>query len=113
MAARTILKTKNQSDSTVIPFDFFSYLAVGEYIYQNPTVTVSVWNGADANPSAMISTLGFTDTAATVELIGGVVGVTYVVTASVNTTTAVPPASPTLYETLSMSGYLSVVTGLV
>jgi hypothetical protein len=97
---RVIFGGKYAGETSAEVFDFASLLAVGETL-STATVTAAVYSGTDASPSGLIfgaATISGSQVRQT--LIGGVLGVTYVLTAQVTTSAG---------QTLQLSGYLAVM----
>jgi hypothetical protein len=84
---RVIFPPKRAGEFKPFPFDFTSFLAVGETISE-PTITVSVWSGVDANPSAVYASSTPVGAIVDVYLQAGVVGVIYLVQCSIVTSTS-------------------------
>ena len=100
MTSRIVLEPKNAAETVSIVFDFASQLAVGETL-SSATVTAVVYSGVDSSPSAIISgSAAISGTKITQKVTGGTLGVTYVLTCAVVTSTS---------QTLQMIGYLVVV----
>jgi len=104
MPNRTTQPAKLQGSTQNYTWDFLSNLAPGETI-TSQTVTMSVYSGTDANPSAMISGAASVTNTSVVnqKLTGGVLGVIYEALATVTTS---------LGQTLAMSSFIAVVPDL-
>lgn len=82
-------------------FDFISALGNGETI-STAVITVSVYTGVDAAPSAMLSgASAINGSQVTQKLTGGLPGVIYAVLCTITTS---------LSRTLQLSGYLAIPT---
>ncbi len=87
MPDQLILDSKNPSSTIRVSFNFLSQLAVGENLSNTHSVTVSVFSGTDANPSALLS--GVTVRVGSVvsqSITGGVAGNVYLLKCQCNTT---------------------------
>jgi hypothetical protein len=100
MSYRSIFDAKTTSETVAVSFDFSSDYAVGETC-SSGSVTATVYSGTDAAPSGIVSgAAGFTGAVATQTVVGGVAGVTYLLTAT---------TVSSLGKTRSRSGYLSIL----
>lgn len=100
MASRSIFNAKTTSEIVAVSFDFSSDYAVGETC-SSGSVTAAVYSGTDATPSGIISgAASFSGAVATQTVVGGVAGVTYLLTAT---------TISSLGKTRSRSGYLSIL----
>ena len=104
MSYRSIFDAKTSSETSSVTFDFsVQFPGIGENI-SSVSVTATVYSGVDATPSALLGGAAtFGGKIARQKLVGGVAGVTYLLTAT---------AVSSLGNTRSLSGYLSVM-GLV
>lgn len=99
MSYRSIFDAKTASETVAVSFDFASEYAIGETV-ASASVGAAVYSGIDATPSALLSgTPTLSGAVVTQTLAGGVVGVTYLITAT---------ALSSLGKTRSLAGYVSV-----
>lgn len=85
-ASIEIFKPKSPSSTVRVAFDFLSDLGVAETLASTHSVTVSVYSGTDANPSALLS--GSTSKSGTVvsqSITGGTAGNIYTLVCSCTT----------------------------
>lgn len=97
---RVTFQGKFISETKTLIFDFLSLLALGESI-STTSVSAAVYSGTDSSPSSLISgAAAVSGSKVTQKITGGVVGVVYLVTCSVTTSTG---------QTLKQSGYQVVL----
>ena len=97
---RATFSGKFVSETKTLTFDFLSLLAIGESI-STASVSAAVYSGTDSSPSSLISgSATITGSKVTQKITGGVVGVVYLVTCSVTTST---------WQALTYSGYQVVL----
>jgi hypothetical protein len=100
MATNVVFPSKNQLATVLCSFDFLSMLAASETLV-SALVTVTIRTGSDPNPSAVLSgAASFAGKTVNQLVTGGVVGVIYVLTCSVVTSTG---------QDLVMNGELSII----
>jgi len=100
MSYRSIFDAKTASATAAVSFDFASEYASGETC-SSASVTATVYSGTDSAPSAILSgSPVLSTTSVTQTLVGGVSGVTYLLTAT---------ATSSAGRVRSMAGYLSVI----
>ena len=100
MTSRFICPVKGASEALNIAVDFTDRVPAGDTI-SSSTFTNTVYSGTDASPSSMISGgASISGLQVTQKIIGGVVGVTYSLLASITTAAG---------WTFTKMGYLSVV----
>ena len=101
---RVIIPPKRQGDTVTIPFNFTSLLASGETL-SSVSYSISVYTGVDANPGALFSSLLLSSSSSTASLqvLGGVIGVIYELKVA---------AVTTLANTLTLAGFLAVTPDL-
>jgi hypothetical protein len=77
-ATRVILDPKRVSEHIFPVFDFLAKMAAGDTI-STATITITVWSGVDANPSALWDATFFITPPSQVQpgIIGGLPGVIY------------------------------------
>ena len=98
--SRISIEAKYLGEAIKQTFDFASKLAVGETI-STATVTATVHSGTDLNPGAItITAAAISGTKVIQLLLGGTVGVTYLLVCQITTSAS---------QTLSLNGYLAVV----
>lgn len=89
MSTSVVLPTIKPTEIVQLPsdgFDFTSSLAEGETLTGAPTVTVTVYSGTDANPSAVKSgAASISGNAVLQKFTGGLSGVVYSVVAGCTT----------------------------
>lgn len=79
------LAPKSPSETRTVTFEFLSLLAAGETV-SSATVTVTVWSGTDASPSAIKSgTATASGTKVTQAFTAGVEGVIYLINVAATT----------------------------
>lgn len=97
----TVTPSKITTEVVSVPFDFSSQLTNGETI-TSQAVTVSVFQGEDANPSALLSgSASVSGTVVSQLITGGVAGVVYLLDCGISTS---------LSQELIMQTYLAVTT---
>lgn len=97
---RIILGPKYAAETRTETFDFTSRLALAETL-STASVTATVYSGTDASPSALVSgSAGISGAKVTQLITAGTVGVTYMLSCSVTTSTG---------QTLVLKGYMTVV----
>lgn len=97
------LPAKRPGESAPVTFDFTSSLAATETI-SSQSVTVSVYSGVDANPSAMLSGVASASgKLVSQQITSGNSGVIYQLQCTITTSLA---------KILQQSGYLAVVPAL-
>ena len=97
---RAELPNKFAAETKTYAFDFSSLLAVGETI-STAVVAASVYSGADASPSSLISgTATIASAIVTQKITAGTEGVIYELACSVTTSAG---------QTLRLPGYLAVL----
>ena len=100
--SRVVLETKQSGETRTEIFDFASRLALGETL-STASTTATVYSGTDASPSAVISgAASISGTQVSQKLTAGTVGVTYLLTCTVTTSTS---------QTLILYAFLSIVPG--
>jgi len=98
-----VQQVKKVGETADVLFDFSGKVPAGGSI-SSATVTAAVYSGVDANPSALISGAdSISGAIVTQELTAGVAGVIYELTCEALLSDG---------QTLRMSSYLAVVTGL-
>lgn len=102
--SRVILPNKYVADQVQYQFDFTSVFPFGETI-STASVASAVFSGTDGSPSSMISGAASfsTDRIVRQNIIGGVAGVIYVLTATVTTNNG---------RTYTLHGYTAVLPSL-
>lgn len=97
----TVTPSKITTEVVSVPFDFASQLADGETI-TSQEVTVTVFQGEDANPSAILSGAASVSGTVVSQLItGGTAGVVYLLSCGIATS---------LSQNLIMQTYLAVTS---
>ena len=98
--SRVSLEPKNINEIKKYVWDFASLLAVGETI-SSAVVVIAVYSGTDANPGVIASgAASISGTKVTQAIIGGLTGVTYLLTMQIATSTS---------QQLQLSGYLTIL----
>ena len=98
--SRQIIEGKQSGETVTIPFSFLSHLATGETI-SSASTTATVYSGTDASPSSIISGApSISGSTVSQKVIGGTLGVTYVLVCSATTSTG---------QVLQISGYLVII----
>lgn len=101
--SKVILGAKRASEIRNEVFDFTSLLASGETL-STATTTATVYSGTDASPSSVISgAASISGAKVTQKLTAGTLGVTYLITCTVTTSTS---------QTLVLEGFLPIVPGM-
>lgn len=101
---RVELANKTSAETKVYSFDFADYLAEGETI-DSAEVTLEVYSGEDSDPAAMLNGAAAIDGSSVLQSLQlGTEGVLYEATCEAETSEG---------QTLTLSGYLAVVPGVV
>jgi hypothetical protein len=102
--SRVTFQPKLAGETSLITFDFISRLGTTEAI-STKTITISVWSGNEVTPSLATSgTASVVNSTQVKQLItGGLVGTIYEINCTILTS---------LSQTLTLVGYLAVITDL-
>lgn len=100
---RVTFEGKLLGETQTLTFDFTSRLAVSETI-SSASVTATVYSGTDGSPQGIVSgTSTISGAVVSQKITGGLLGVTYSLKCTANTSTA---------QVLQLSGYLTVIPDL-